>query len=74
MGTVRLTTVRALRVRTAGGSYTVTPSAHLRGTARTYRIAPQNSAPRPGPTLELALDHRLGRRPVSLGARLKPEG
>ena len=74
MGTVRLTAVRALRVRTAGGSYTVTLSAHLRGTARTYRIAPQNSAPRPGPTLELALDHRLGRRPVSLGARLKPEG
>jgi hypothetical protein len=72
VATVPLAAVRTLNVHAAVGSYAVTLSERPKGTARTLRVAPQSSAPRPGPTLELALQRPLGRRPVSLRVRLKP--
>ena len=69
---VPLVAVRELHVRAASGSYAITLPERPNGTARTLPIAPQSSAPLPGPTLELALNRRLGRHPLSLRAQLKP--
>jgi hypothetical protein len=69
---IPLAAVRTLHIHAAGGSYAVTLFGQPRGTARTLRVAPQSSAPRPGPTIELALRRRLGEHPVSLRVRLKP--
>jgi hypothetical protein len=52
----------------AGGSYAITLPERPRGTARTLPIAPQSSAPQPGPTLELAWPAASDATPLATGA------
>jgi hypothetical protein len=52
---VALGRVRRFRVRSADGTYLVTPLGAPAGRVRTIPVRSQRSAPRPGPTLQIAL-------------------
>jgi hypothetical protein len=73
VGRVRLAAVRRFRVRSAGGGYRVTPLGADRGTARAIPVAPQRSAPSPGPTLQITVRHAARFRRAVLRARITPD-
>jgi hypothetical protein len=72
LGRVRLAAVRHFHVRSAGGGYRVTPLGADRGIARALPVAPQRSAPMPGPTLRITVRQASRFRRAELRARITP--
>jgi hypothetical protein len=65
--------VRRFHLRSSGGGYWVRVLGTPRGTAETIAVAPQRSAPAPGPTLRLNLRTAPRFRLATLRARITPE-
>jgi hypothetical protein len=70
---VRLERVRRFHIRSSGGGYWVRPLDGARGVAEAIAVAPQRSAPAPGPTLRLTLRTAPRFRLATLRARILPE-
>jgi hypothetical protein len=70
---VPLARVRRFHIRSSGGGYWVRALGDPRGVAEGIAVAPQRSAPTPGPTLRLTLRTKPSFRLVTLRARIIPE-
>jgi len=71
-GKVALADAVAFHVAGADGGYVVVPRSARRGRAHLLRVAPQASAPRPGPTLALELLDAGRPRRLQLTVRIAP--
>jgi hypothetical protein len=72
LGRVPLRGVRRFHVRSTNGGYTVEPLGRRRGWAKAIAVAPQRSAPTPGPTLRITLRRASRFERVGFRARITP--
>jgi hypothetical protein len=70
LGRVPLRDVRRFHVRSTNGGYTVEPLGARRGRAKAIAVAPQRSAPSPGPTLRITLRRASRFERVTFRARV----
>jgi hypothetical protein len=72
LGRVPMRDVRRFHVRSTNGSYAVVPLGMRRGWATAVAVAPQRSAPSPGPTLRITPRGASRFRRVTFRARIVP--